>query len=102
MSSEHRQYPREHTALDTIYFTEDPAHNRIHFCGTVTDLGHGGIGMDVVAPHQLNDTVWLEGVSPSNEPTAAVVRWIEEYNDNFHVGLEFIPKRPNREPIDYT
>lgn len=100
MSSEHRQYPREHTMLDTIYFTEDTTHNRMHYCGTVTDLSHGGIGMDVVAPHELNDTVWLEGVSASNEPTAAIVRWVEEREDNYHIGLEFTPRRPNREPIE--
>ena len=100
MSSEHRQYPREHTMLDTIYYTEDNSHNRMHYCGTVTDLSHGGVGMDVVAAHKLNDTVWLEGVSPSEEPTAAIVRWVEERGENFHIGLEFTPRRPHREPLD--
>lgn len=100
MSSEHRQYPREHTMLDTIYYTEDAAHSRMHFCGTVTDLSHGGVGMDVVAAHKLNDTIWLEGVGASAKPTAAIVRWVEERDDSFHIGLEFTPRRPNREPIE--
>lgn len=95
--SEHRQYPRVHTMQDTIYFVEDDTQERMHYCGTLTDLSDGGVGMDVVTPHRPHDTLWLEGIRGLGSPVAAVVRWVKACGDSFHVGLEFAQQRSHRE-----
>lgn len=95
MPIEKRRYPRESTRVETIYFTEhliDDEPGRMHYPGTIVNIGNGGVGLVVNYPHQLNDRLWMEGIGEVKSPILGSVRWISNNMDKYSMGVQFLSK----------
>ncbi len=93
MSSEQRIHPRAELIEETIYFSEQPSGhetNRIHYCGTLTNISKGGVGMKVGHPHQVNEEIWFEGLEGRHRAQSGTVKWLLEHDEeNFEIGVQF-------------
>lgn len=94
MSIEQRKHERYATAEDIIYSSMDRSSvspERVYHPGTIINKSRGGVAMRVTMPHEVNETLWLEGVEGYTAARLAAVKWIRELKQGelFEVGVQY-------------
>ena len=94
VSTEQREYERYAAAEDIIYSSMDRSSvmpQRIYHPGRIVNKSQGGMAMRVTTPHEVDETLWLEGVEGHTSACLAAVRWIRELRmgELFEVGVQF-------------
>lgn len=93
---DHRRHPRISSLIETLYYTESATQQgseRMYLPGIIIDKSHGGLGLLVKNEHNLDESIWLEGIKRSPQPIEAKVRWVSNNSptaDEFKIGVEFI------------
>jgi len=94
MSTEQRQHTRHPVLEQIIYSTMDTSGTfpeRVYHPGIIVNKSQGGVGMRVTSPHQVNDTLWLEGIDDNSAARLASIRWVKELETDelFEMGLQY-------------
>ncbi len=91
-----RRAPRLGANLEIFYFLEQEGEqesSRVYHRGTIINTSEHGIGLLASYPHRPSERLWFEALEGGASPVPGCIRWVENRQDRYCVGVELLGAR---------
>ncbi len=88
-----RKHPRQTIRREIFYFLEEEGtttSKRVYYRGTIIDRSARGLGLLVTYPHRPRERLWFEALERDGEPRAACIRWVQDRQGRYGMGVELM------------